>query len=161
MDAVYDMLDEYEETINELRKDIKDLERRKRDKQEFTMRFIFTLLLFLSVTFSQNVNDKNFKEKVNGGVVVAVFTSEWQEQDLDEKILKGVEGYQDCEIIYVASEQAKKVVKKLRFRNFPSIALFFDGSKKETWKADMDGEVDCSAKDIKGAIDDMLAEDVF
>ena len=112
------------------------------------MRFIFTLLLFLSVTFSQNVNDKNFKEKVNGGVVVAVFTSEWQEQDLDDKILKGVEGYQDCEIIYVASEQAKKVVKKLRFRNFPSIALFFDGSKKETWKADMDGEVDCSAKDL-------------
>ena len=68
---------------------------------------------------------------------------------------------QDAEIIYVKSEQAKKVVKKLRFRNFPSIALFFDGSKKETWKADMDGEVDCSAKDIKGAIDDMLAEDVF
>ena len=32
MDAVYDMLDEYEETIKELRKDIKDLERRKRDK---------------------------------------------------------------------------------------------------------------------------------
>ena len=125
------------------------------------MRFIFTLLLFLSVTFSQNVNDKNFKEKVNGGVVVAVFTSEWQEQDLDDKILKGVDGYQDCEIIYVASEQAKKVVKKLRFRNFPSIALFFDGSKKETGKADRDGEVDCCCKDIKGAIDDMLAEDVF
>ena len=75
--------------------------------------------------------------------------------------MKGVKGYQDCEIIYVASEQAKKVTKKLRFRNFPSIALFFDGSKKETWKADMDGEVDCSAKDIKSAIDDMLAEDVF
>ena len=32
MDAVYDMLDEYEEIINELRKDIKDLERIKRDK---------------------------------------------------------------------------------------------------------------------------------
>ena len=32
MDAVYDMLDEYEELIKELRKDIKDLERRKRDK---------------------------------------------------------------------------------------------------------------------------------
>ena len=32
MDAVYDMLDEYEETIKELRKDIKDLERRKKDK---------------------------------------------------------------------------------------------------------------------------------
>jgi len=32
MDDVYDTLDEYEEIIKELRKDIKDLERRKRDK---------------------------------------------------------------------------------------------------------------------------------
>tara|TARA_R100000008_G_C3556527_1_gene153527 strand:+ start:726 stop:1103 length:378 start_codon:yes stop_codon:yes gene_type:complete len=125
------------------------------------MRNILTLLLFLSVTFSQGVNDKNFKEKVNGGIVVAVFTSEWQEQDLDKKILKGIEGYQDAEIIYVKSEDAKKVTKKLRLRNFPSIALFYDGSKKETWKADMDGEVDCSKSDIKNAIDDVLAEDVF
>ena len=125
------------------------------------MKYLLTILLFFSITLSQNVNDKNFKEKINGGVVVAVFTSEWQEQELDEKILKGVEGYQDCKIIYVASEQAKKVVKKFRFRNFPSFALFFDGSKKETWNADMDGEVDCSSKEIKGAIDDMLAEDVF
>ena len=124
------------------------------------MKYIIGLLLFLSVTFGQ-INDKNFKEKVNGGVVVAVFTSEWQEQELDSKVLKGVDGYQDAEILIVKSEDAPKVVKKLRFRNFPSIALFFDGSKKETWKADMDGEVDCSAKDIKGAIDDMLAEDVF
>ena len=125
------------------------------------MRYLLSLLLFLSVTFSQDVNDKNFKEKINGGVVVAIFTSEWQEQELDSKVLKGVEGYQDCEIIWVKSEQAKKVVKKLRFRNFPSIALFFDGSKKETWKADMDGELDIDNKDIKGAIDDVLAEDVF
>ena len=124
------------------------------------MRYILGLILFLSVTYGQ-VNDKNFKEKVNGGVTVAVFTSEWQEQELDDKILKGVGGYQDAEILYVKSEDAPKVVKKLRFRNFPSIALFFDGSKKETWKADMDGEVDCSSKEIRNAIDDMLAEDVF
>jgi hypothetical protein len=32
MDAVYDLLDEYEETIKELEKEIKSLERRKRDK---------------------------------------------------------------------------------------------------------------------------------
>ena len=124
------------------------------------MRYILGLILFLSVTYGQ-INDKNFKEKVNGGVTVAVFTSEWQEQELDDKILKGVSGYQDAEILNVKSEDAPKVTKKLRFRNFPSIALFFDGSKKETWKADMDGEVDCSSKDIKDAIDDMLAEDVF
>jgi len=124
------------------------------------MRYILGLILFLSVAYGQ-INDKNFKEKVNGGVTVAVFTSEWQEQELDKKILKGVDGYQDAEILVVKSEDAPKVVKKLRFRNFPSIALFFDGSKKETWKADMDGEVDCSSKEIKNAIDDMLAEDVF
>ena len=125
------------------------------------MKYLLALSLFISVAFSQGVNDKNFKEKINGGVVVAVFTSEWQEAEFDKKILKGVEGYQDCEIIYVESEQAKKVVKKLRLRNFPSMALFYDGSKKETWKADMDGELDCSSKDIKSAIDDILAEDVF
>ena len=124
------------------------------------MKNLLTLLLFLSVTFAK-VNDKNFKEKINGGIVVAIFSSEWQEQDLDEKILKGVSGYQDCKIIRVKSKDAPKVVKKLRFRNFPSMVLFYDGSKKETWKADMDGELDVSNKDIKGAIDDILSEDVF
>jgi len=124
------------------------------------MRNILRLLIFLSVTFSQ-VNDKNFKSQINGGIVVAIFSSEWQEQDLDEKILKGISGYQDCKIIRVKSEDAPKVVKKLRFRNFPSLALFYDGSKKETWKSDMDGELDIDNKDIKGAIDDILSEDVF
>jgi|TARA_Y100001937_G_scaffold122548_1_gene183949 hypothetical protein len=124
------------------------------------MKFIWALLLFLSVSFGQ-INDKNFKEKINGGIVVAIFSAEWQEQDIDKKVLKGVEGYQDCSIIRVKSEDAPKVVKKLRFRNFPSMALFYDGSKKETWKADMDGEVDVSNKEIKSAIDDVLAEDVF
>ena len=124
------------------------------------MKIIFTFLLLLSVVSGQ-INDKNFKEKINGGIVVAICTSEWQEQEIDKKVLKGVDGYQDCQIIWVKSEDAKKVVKKLRLRNFPSIALFYDGSKKETWKADMDGEVDCSNKEIKSAIDDLLAEDVY
>jgi len=124
------------------------------------MRKLLSLLLFVSVALGQ-VNDKNFKSTINGGLVVAVFTSEWQEQPFDKDIVKGVKGYQDCKIIYVESEQAKKVVKKLRFRNFPSMALFYDGSKKETWKADMDGELDIDNKDIKNAIDDVLAEDVF
>tara|TARA_R110002020_G_scaffold437931_1_gene648276 strand:- start:320 stop:694 length:375 start_codon:yes stop_codon:yes gene_type:complete len=124
------------------------------------MRHIVGLLLFLSVTLGQ-VNDKNFKESVNGGMVVVIVTAEWQEQPFDKDILKGVKGYQDCEILYVKSEDASKVVKKLRFRNFPSLALFYDGSKKETWKADMDGELDIDSRDIKSAIDDVLAEDVF
>ena len=124
------------------------------------MRKLLGLLLFLSVGYSQ-ITDKNFKSEINGGVTLAIFESEWQEQPFDKDIIKGVKGYQDCEIVYVKSEEAKKVVKKLRLRNFPSIALFYDGSKKETWKADMDGELDIDNKDVKNAIDDVLAEDVF
>ena len=124
------------------------------------MRKLLSLLLFLSVGFSQ-INDKNFKSEINGGVVVAVFSSEWQEQPFDKDILKGVKGYQDCEIIYVKSEEAPKVTKKLRLRNFPSMVLFYDGSKKETWKADMDGELDCDNKDIKKEISELFSGDVF
>ena len=119
-------------------------------------------MLFIILSFLQGqVNDKNFKETINGGIVVVVFTAEWQEQEFDKDVTKGVKGYQDASIVYVKSEEAPKVVKKLRFRNFPSMALFYDGSKKETWKADMDGELDVDSKDIKGSIDDVLAEDVF
>lgn len=125
------------------------------------MRNLLGLILLFSMTFGQGVNDKNFKEKINGGIVVVVFTAEWQEAEFDEKLIKGVSGYQDCEILRVQSEDAPKVVKKLRFRNYPSMALFYDGSKKETWKADMDGELDLTNKEIKSAIDDVLAEDVF
>ena len=124
------------------------------------MRYFIGLLFFLSTVIAQ-VTDKNFKDETSSGVSVIVFTSEWQEQDLDEDILEGVKGYQEARIITVKSEDARKVAKKLRLRNFPSIALFHDGSKKEVWKADMDGEVDCSAKDIKSAIDEILSGDVF
>ena len=42
------------------------------------------------------------------------------------------------------------------------MVLFYDGSKKETWKADMDGELDIDNKDIKRAIRRCyLAGDVF
>ena len=124
------------------------------------MRYLIGLILFLS-TLTAQVTDKNFKDKAGSCFVVVKFTSEWQEQDLDEKIFKDVKGYEDAVIIEVKDSNTKKLCKKLRIRNFPSIALFHDGSKKEVWKADMDGEVDCSASDIKKAIDNVSAGDVF
>ena len=124
------------------------------------MKYLIGLILFLS-TLTAQVTDKNFKDKVENGFTVIVFTSDWQEKDLDDSVLKGVKGHEDAQILTVKSADLKKVVKKLRIRNYPSIALFHDGSKKEVWKADMDGIVDCSASDIKSAIDDVLAEDVF
>ena len=114
-----------------------------------------------NIVNAQDATDKNFKDKTKKGFVVIKFTSKWQEKNLDPKILEGIKGHNDCIILTVASEDAKKVVKKLRIRNYPSIALFYNGSKKEVWKADMDGVVEVDSKDIKKAIDDVLAGDVF
>jgi|TARA_R110000796_G_scaffold194476_1_gene310876 thioredoxin-like negative regulator of GroEL len=124
------------------------------------MRYIIGLILFLSSLTGQ-VTDKNFKDKAGSGFVVIEFTSEWQEKELDKSLLEKVKGHEDATVITVKSEDVKKICKKLRIRNFPSIALFHDGSKKDVWKADMDGEIDVSPSDIKDAIDDVLAEDVF
>ena len=107
------------------------------------------------------INDDNFKSKISKGFVLVKFTAGYQMKNLDPKLLDGVAGYEGCVIFTVLSEKAKKVVKKLRIRNYPSLALFHNGSKKEVWKADMDGVVDIKNKDIKKAIDDVLAGDVF
>ena len=124
------------------------------------MKYLIGLILFLS-TLTAQVTDKNFKDKIGSGFAVIVFTSNYQEKDLDDSVLKGVKGHEDAQILTVKSADLKKVIKKLRIRNYPSIALFHDGSKKEVWKADMDGEVDCSPKDIKSAIENAMGGDVF
>tara|TARA_Y100001938_G_C7790539_1_gene282321 strand:+ start:24 stop:398 length:375 start_codon:yes stop_codon:yes gene_type:complete len=124
------------------------------------MRHIIGLLFLISSVFSQ-VTDKNFKDEAGKGVVIIKFTSEWQEKDLDPNILKGLEGYEDATILEASSDVTKKLCKKLRIRNFPSIALFINGDKMEVWKADMDGEVECTKDDIKEAIDDGLAAEQF
>ena len=124
------------------------------------MRYLIGLIFLLS-TLTAQVTDKNFKDKVGDGFTVVVFTSNYQAKDLDDSVLKGIKGFEKAKIFIVKSADLKKVVKKLRIRNYPSIALFHDGSKKEVWKADMDGEVDCSASDIKKAIQDAMGGDVF
>ena len=75
--------------------------------------------------------------------------------------MKGVKGHEDAVIIEVKDSNTKKLCKKLRIRNFPSIALFHNGSKIEVWKADMDGEIDADSDDIKDAIGEVQAGDVF
>ena len=124
------------------------------------MRYLIGLIFFLSILTAQ-VTDKNFKDEVGSGFVLVKFTAPYQYANLDPKLFDGIEGHEGCVIIEVGSDDVKKVIKKLRIRNFPSIALFHDGSKKEVWKADMDGEVDVSTDEIESAIDDVLAEDVF
>ena len=107
------------------------------------------------------INDDNFKSEISKGFVLVKFTAGYQMKNLDPKLLDGIKGHEGCVILTVSSENAKKVIKKLRIRNYPSLALFHNGSKKEVWKADMDGIIDVKNKDIKKAIDNVLAGDVF
>ena len=107
------------------------------------------------------ITDDNFKKKIAKGFTLVKFTASYQMADLDPKLFTGIKGHEGCIIIEVKSDDVKKVIKKLRIRNYPSLALFHNGSKKNVWKADMDGIVDVKNKDIKEAIDDVLAGDVF
>ena len=131
----------------------------KKIARNFLIGFIVGFFMVNSL-FAQ-VNDKNFNSKVSKGFVLVKFTADYQMQNIDPVLLKGVKGHEGCVIIEVNNEDVKKVVKKLRIRNFPSLALFHNGSKKKVWKADMDGEVDVTTKDIKSEIVDAMAGDVF
>ena len=107
------------------------------------------------------INDDNFKSKIAKGFGLVKFTAPYQMKNLDPKLFDGIEKFEGCVILTVISGDAKKVVKKLRLRNYPSLALFHDGKKKEVWKADMDGVVEVTNKHLKKAIEDALAGDVF
>ena len=119
------------------------------------------IILCGNVVNAQDVTDKNFKAKVSKGFVLVKFTAPYQMAMLDVKLLDGVKGFEGCVVYEVDHSKVKKVAKKLRLRNYPSLALFHNGSKKEVWKADMDGVVDVTNKDLKKAIADALAGDVF
>ena len=84
------------------------------------MKKILISILLLMTALSAQVTDKNFKDKTGDGVAVVVFTSKWAESDGMEYV-KGVKGHEDAKIVQAMSEDTKKVCKKLRLRNFPSI----------------------------------------
>ena len=107
------------------------------------------------------INDDNFKKKVAKGFVLIKFTSGYQMSNFDKKLFDGVSGFESCVILEVDAGDARKVIKKLRIRNYPSLALFHNGKNKEVWKADMDGKVDVDNKGIKKAISNAIAGDVF
>tara|TARA_R110000824_G_scaffold337418_2_gene524002 strand:- start:231 stop:665 length:435 start_codon:yes stop_codon:yes gene_type:complete len=139
--------------------------------RNFTFGFIVGFLIFSEIGYSQNkpqskpkvevINDDNFKKKIAKGFVLIKFTAPYQMATLDKKLFDGIKGFEGCVIHEIDHSSVKKVVKKLRIRNYPSIALFHDGKKKEVWKADMDGVVDVTNKHIKKSISNALAGDVF
>ena len=107
------------------------------------------------------VTDKTFKSTISKGFVVVIFTAEYQMKNIDPKIIKEIEGHEKTIVLKIKHKNVTAVVKKLRLRNYPSIALFDNGSKKKVWKPDMDGNLGITEKDVKKEITDTLAGDVF
>ena len=107
------------------------------------------------------VTDKTFKSTVVKGFVVVIFTADYQMTNIDPKMIKAIEGHEKAVVIKVHENNVTAVVKKLRLRNYPSIALFHDGSKKKVRKPDMDGNLGITDKDVKKEITNALAGDVF
>ena len=138
--------------------------------RNFIFWFVFGFVMMSSVSGQDRpqskpkvevINDANFKKKIAKGFVLIKFTAPYQYSNLDPKLLSGIKGHEGCVIIEVDHSSVKKVTKKLRIRNYPSLALFHNGKKKVVWKADMDGNVDVTNKDIKKAIVNAMAGDVF
>ena len=107
------------------------------------------------------ITDKTFKSNIAKGVVVVIFNADYQMANIDPKMIKAIEGHEKAVVIIVNENNVKAVVKKLRLRNYPSIALFHDGSKKKVWKPDMDGNLGIDQKDIKKEITNIFSGDVF
>ena len=107
------------------------------------------------------VTDKTFKSTISKGFVVVIFTAEYQMKNIAPKIIKEIEGHEKPIVLKIKHKNVSAVVKKLRLRNYPSIALFHNGSKKKVWKPDMDGNLGIDHTDIKKEITDTLAGDVF
>ena len=107
------------------------------------------------------ITDKTFKSTISKGFVVVIFNADYQMSNIDPKMIKSIEGHEKAVVIKVHENNVTAVVKKLRLRNYPSIALFHDGSKKKVWKPDMDGNLGITDKDVKKEITNALAGDVF
>jgi hypothetical protein len=107
------------------------------------------------------ITDKTFKSAISKGFVVVIFNADYQLKNIDPKMIKDIKGHEKAVVIQVHENNVASVVKKLRLRNYPSIALFHNGAKKKVWKPDMDGNLGITQKNIKKEITNTLAGDVF
>ena len=107
------------------------------------------------------ITDKTFKSAISKGFVVVIFNADYQLKNIDPKMIKDIKGHEKAVVIQVHENNVAAVVKKLRLRNYPSIALFHNGAKKKVWKPDMDGNLGITQKNIKKEITNTLAGDVF
>ena len=129
-----------------------------------TLSFIFMLFTNLLAQDYAELDDSNFNSKIDQGIVVIVFSSDWADSTEISKawdVVKSLKGYHEAVVYLCKFEPVKKATRKLRLRTFPTVILFHDGAKQDSWKADFDGAIKLKNKDIKKAIDDAFASNVY
>jgi len=105
--------------------------------------FLFILILFSTTLYSQSwVTDKDIHSKISSqsqfddgnSVVVIEFWAEFNKDNAfkDWKKLQGVQYYR-CDVA-----KSPKSKKEFRIRMAPTIIIFVDGVKEETFKAGLD-----------------------
>ena len=118
-------------------------------------------LLLLSLAFGQpaqqEVNDANFYGVIYKGMHLVRFTSEWSDDNKQnffqgKFIVEGDSAHMGTTMMILPVKKVPAIVRKLRLRNFPSVVLFKDGKKVKVWKADFDGKLELSTKQVRKAI---------
>lgn len=132
-------------------------------------RFLFTLLLLLAsfVSYSQEwIDDSNFDEKIHlsdafgDDETVITVVEFWVEFNKDNAFkdwdkVKGVEYYR------VDIEKAPNAKKEYRIRMAPTIIIFKNGSKEETFKAGLDLLCPVDLKELQESIEEVKTADKF
>ena len=132
-------------------------------------RFLFTLLLLLAsfVSYSQEwIDDSNFDEKIHTSdafgddetvITVVEFWVEFNKDNAfkDWNKLKGVEYYR------VDIEKAPNKKKEYRIRMAPTIIIFKNGSKEETFKAGLDLLCPVDLEELQESIEEVKTADKF
>lgn len=134
-----------------------------------SMKNLFTLILLLLSTqvFSQQwIDDSNFDKKIHANdafgddetiITVVEFWVEFNKDNAfkDWDKLKGVEYYR------VDIEKAPNAKKEYRIRMAPTIIIFKNGVKEESFKAGLDLECPTDLEELQETIEEVKTADKF
>lgn len=131
-------------------------------------RFLTVLLILISFnSYSQEwIDDSNFDEKIHTSdafgddetvITVVEFWVEFNKDNAfkDWDKVKGVEYYR------VDIEKAPNAKKEYRIRMAPTIIIFKNGSKEETFKAGLDLLCPVGLKELQESIEEVKTADKF
>ena len=131
-------------------------------------RFLTVLLILISFnSYSQEwIDDSNFDEKIHASdafgddetvITVVEFWVEFNKDNAfkDWEKVKGVEYYR------VDIEKAPNAKKEYRIRMAPTIIIFKNGSKEETFKAGLDLLCPVDLKELQESIEEVKTADKF